>query len=315
MTIPSYPDEPIASYASLCLALGISQQELLKLISKSDSYFFITNVIVKPDKSLRETFDVKPELKKIHERICNVFFRKVKYPYYLQGSIKKRDYLSNCSSHTNQKLIISEDVTNFFPSISEVVVHQMWVGVFRFSNEVAKALTNLVCYEGWLVQGAKPSSFICNLILWKREAYLVESLEKQGLTYTRYVDDITVSSPTNLSKSTIATIIQQIFGMLASVNVKPNRKKHKVVSNAHRQDVHRVNVNSLSPTLPKIERHKITAAVYQCEAAFINELSKSEYETMFNKAMGRVNNLKRMHLKQGKELVERLRLIKPCDKL
>jgi len=311
---PQYPHEPIASISSLCFALGLTEKELSILRLKSDSYFFITKEITKPDKSLRQTFDVKPELKRIHERICSAFLRKISYPSYLQGSIKKRDYLSNCSAHTNQKLVISEDATNFFPSITDVVIHQMWVGVFNFSNDVAEALTALICCNGKLVQGAKPSSFICNLILWRREAELVEGLECQGLTYTRYIDDITVSSPTNLSKRTMTTIIKKIYSMLASVDVKPNRKKHKVMTNSHRQEVHRVNVNGIKPTLPKLERNKINTAVFQCENNFISKLSAYEYETMFNKATGRVANLKRMHPKLGGSLASRLKKIKPSNR-
>lgn len=311
---PKYPHEPIANIGSLCLSLGISESKLTKLQSNSDSYFFVTKQIVKPDGSIRQTYDVKPELKRIHERICSAFLKKVEYPAYLQGSIKKRDYLSNCTQHTNQKIVISEDVTNFFPSISSSVVHQMWLGVFRFSNEIAKILTDLVCCNGWLVQGAKPSSFICNLILWNREATLVKDFSKRGLTYTRYVDDITVSSPTNLSKASITDVLSKIYGMLASVNAKPNRKKHQVMPNGSRQNVHRVNVNHDNPTLPKKERNKIKAAVYQCEIEFSTKGALAEYESLYNSTLGRVNNLKRLHTKMGEELIARLRKIKPCNK-
>ena len=311
---PKYPHDPIAHVDSLCLSLGVTQSKLREIQRKSDTYFFVTKEIVKKDNTIRQTFDVKPELKRIHERICSAFLKKVEYPAYLQGSIKKRDYLSNCALHTGQKLVISEDVTNFFPSISSLVVHQMWVGVFKFSNEIATILTDLVCFNGWLVQGAKPSSFICNLILWNRESKLVEELNQRGLKYTRYVDDITVSSPTNLSKSSITEILSNIYGMLASVNAKPNRKKHQVMPNGKRQNVHRVNVNHSTPTLPKKERSKIKAAVYQCEKDFAIKVSKDEYELLYNQTLGRVNNLKRMHPKMGEELLARLRKIKPCNR-
>lgn len=308
---PKYPYEPLAHIESLCLALGLSQTKLLELRLKSDSFYFVTKELVKPDNSIRQTFDVKPELKRVHERICSAFLRKVEYPSYLQGSIKNRDYLSNCAAHTKQKLVISEDVTNFFPSISSSIVHQMWVGVFRFPNDIAGILTDLVCCNGWLVQGAKPSSYIGNLILWNREAILVDELERRGLTYTRYVDDITVSSPNSLSKATITEILSKIYGMLASVNAKPNRKKHQVMPNGKRQSVHRVNVNHEKPSLPRIERDKIKAAVYQCENEYVCKNSTKEYVSLYNRTLGRVNNLKRMHPKIGGELVVRLEKVRP----
>jgi hypothetical protein len=45
--------------------------------------------------------------------------------------------------------------------------------------------------------------------------------------------------------------------MLGSVNAKPNRTKHKIMPNGSRQNVHRVNVNTDTPTLPKKERNKV----------------------------------------------------------
>lgn len=308
---PNYPHEAICNLSSLYKALGITERHANHLRLNANSYYFLTNKKVKPDNSIRYTYDVKPELKSVHERICSVLLRKVEYPDYLKGSIKGRDYLSNCAEHTGKTIVISEDVTNFFPSVKSPIVYQMWIGVFGMSHEVAKLLTELVCFNGGLVQGAKPSSFICNLILWNREACLVTELESRGLTYTRYVDDITVSSSSFVNKKEIAIVIAKIYGMLSSVGVKPNRKKHSIMPSSKRQNVHRINVNSNSPSLPKKKRKLIRAIVHRCSLAHQNCKNTAEYRSMYNSALGKVNNLKRIHPKEGELLLDILRKVKP----
>jgi hypothetical protein len=311
MLKPHYPHKTIATLSSLSLALGLPPKELTDLSENSDKYFFLTKVIDKPDGSKRETYDARPELKSIHERIKQQLLKRVVYPSYLHGSLKGKDYISNTKEHTNKKIIISEDVSNFFPSISAKVIHQTWSGFFGFSNEVASCLTELVTHKGFLVQGAKPSSYLCNLVLWKRESELVNQLSLEGLTYTRFVDDIAVSSDSNLSKTEISQVIQRIYQMLRTIGVKPNRKKHAVMPSGSRQQVHGVNLNSGKPTMPKTTRAKIKSAVYECENHHKHSPCTAEYKLLFNKTMGRVNNMKRMHPEEGLKLRERLSKIKP----
>lgn len=309
---PHYPHQPIANLNSLSLALGLTLSELLNLVNSADDYFVLQKEILKSDGSKRQTYDVKPELKRVHERIKSIFLKQIEYPSFLHGSLKGKDYLSNIQQHTGQRVIISEDVSNFFPSISKKIVHEVWAGVFGFSNEVASCLTELVTLNGFLVQGAKPSSYLCNLVLWNREVELVSYLSGKGYSYTRYVDDITISSPNNISKQEIADIITRTYSMLKTIGVKPNRQKHRVMPNGRNQAIHRVNVNSGKPTLPKEERYKVKAAVYECEQIYGKRSTTLAYRKLYNRTMGRVNNLKRIHPSEGAKLRSRLLTVKPA---
>jgi len=308
---PIYPHSPIGSVEALSKVLGLTKEELVTLANKSNEYFYITKRIEKEDKSFRTTYDVKPELKNIHEKICRSLLKKVIYPDYIQGGVKAKDYLSNCQIHTNKKVVIKEDVSNFFPSISQKVVHEVWAVFFKFPNDVSQLLSELVTLNGYLVQGGKASGFLCNLVLWERESTLVSDLSQRGYHYSRFVDDITVSCTRNISKEEQSYILSKVYGMLKSIDANPNKLKHKIMSNGMRQQLHRVNLNTATPTLSKKEREKIKAAVFQCEQAYENNTNPIEYNSLFNRAMGRVNTLSRMHLKMGQELRERLQKIKP----
>jgi hypothetical protein len=295
----------------LALALGVSLELLLHLTSQSNKFFFETKKIIKPDGSQRVTYDTKIELKAIHGKICEAFFKRIDYPEYLQGSIKRRDYLTDARIHVSSKVMFSEDVTNFFPSISKKVVHEMWVGVFGFSNPVANCLAELVTLDGFVVQGSKTSSYVCNLVLWNREAKLVETLKTKGFRYTRYVDDITVSSKRLVGTKEKSEIINSIYSMFRSINVRPNRKKHKIMPRNKQQSVHGVNVNKVKPSLPKLKRDKIRAAVHECELAFPNIARTPKYLKAFDSVTGRVATLGRMHKVEAKRLKNRLAAVKP----
>lgn len=313
MEKPSYPYASIGELDKLALALGVTQNELKAITVKSNELFYLTRKIEKPDGSYRLTYDAKPSLKVLHGKVCEAFLKRVKYPEYLQGSIKRRDYLTDASKHVGSKVLISEDITNFFPSISKKVVHEMWVGVFGFSNTVAECLAELVTFNDFVVQGAKTSSYICNLVFWNREAKLVSLFKSKGLTYTRYVDDITVSSKRIVSQKEKSEIINFIYSMFRSIGAKPNRSKHKIMPRNTQQEVHGVNVNKDKPTMPKEKRNQIRAAVHRCEIEFKCALCSNEYMVLFNSTMGRVNTMGRMHKSEADKLRLRLSQIRPVS--
>jgi len=309
----SYPHAPIGDLNKLAIALNIELSELMAITTKSDSLFFLTKEIIKADGSSRFTYDARPSLKTLHGKICEAFLKRVKYPDYLQGSIRSRDYLTDAQKHVGSKVLISEDITNFFPSISKKVVHEMWVGVFGFSNVVAECLAELVTLNGFVVQGAKTSSYICNLVLWNREEKLVVQLKRRGLIYTRYVDDVTVSSKRLIEAKEKSEIISTIYSLFRSIGAKPNRKKHKIMPRNTQQEVHGVNVNKKQPTMPKEKRNKIRAAVHCCEITFKKSSGSSEYYSLFNSVMGKVNTMGRMHKSEAEKLRLRLSQVKPVS--
>lgn len=311
MNKPNYPYEPIGSISTLARVLGLETQKLQNLYDNSDDFFFVTKKKLKSDGSFRITYDVKAELKSVHRKIAKELFKKVVYPEYLQGGIARRDYIGNASIHIDSKCIITEDMKNFFPSISKEVVIDIWKNVFHFPPDVSEILAELITYKGYLVQGCVASGYICNLVLWNRESKLVVKLKNKGFTYSRYVDDISVSSKRIFTTKEKTEIIKDLHSMVKSIGVKLNRKKHEIMPRNNRQKIHRLNVNSDQASMPKSEREKIKSAVYQCEKLYITEPSSEEYKSLFNSTQGRVNSLSRLHKDQGDKLKLRLMKIKP----
>ncbi|MCG7929954.1 MAG: reverse transcriptase family protein [Candidatus Thiodiazotropha lotti] len=306
---------PIAHIEALASILSTTPSELVDLTDSVPSLWKPGKVLVKKDGTPRPTHDARKPLKVIHECIKNRLLKQVDYPSYILGGISDikttRDYARHAALHTKKKILISEDIRDFFPSTTNDVVLNIWQRFFNFHPEVATLLTKLTTHEGVLPQGWKTSGYLANLALWDREPDFVTQLHRQGLVYSRFMDDVTVSAPFPLSKTELSNIISGIYGMLASRDFKPKRAKHKISTGKQRMEVTGLNVNAASPSMPKQRRNQIRTQVFQCEQLFKQNARSPEYLAQWRKASGSVGTMKRFNPGEAKGLRARLTAVKP----
>lgn len=311
---PLYNQRRIGTLNALCLSLDLSTDELLSLTQRADSLYRVAKSIVKPDGSIRNTYDALASLKVIHRKIKRQILDHVTYPAYLTGSIKGSDYKVNASLHTNAKIVINEDISGFFPSTSVEHVFNIWYGFFGFSQEVSQCLTKLTTRYGELPQGAITSSFLANLVFWQDESTLHAKLSAEGLVYSRYVDDIAVSSRKFLSNQSKSEVIRQLYGMLLKYRYQPKRTKHEIATSGSRMEVTKLSVNS-KPGLGKAAYGRIRAAVHDIELRLSNGEVLSFERGPYAQAMGRVLHLERFHPGKAQPLKKRLLALKESFKI
>lgn len=315
MPTPTYNLRAIGSVEALSRMLQLPVPRI-RYLARNASYFYREAIVkTKANGDERITYDVFRCLKDVHKALKVKLFQNVSYPDYIQGAIPGRSYIGNVKKHTKSTIIICEDITNFFPTIRESDVEKMFMRLFHFPKEVASILTGLVTLNGTVPQGGVCSSYVANLVMWERESALVSQLKIKNLTYTRYVDDITVSSRCYIDKSEVSAVIASIYGMLKHFGVKPNKAKHEVLSNGMHQLVHRVGVNGKQPSFGKEEKKRVRSAVHNLEALFKDDsCSYDEYLKAFNSASALVAKLKQLNERQGTKHRESLNLIKPSLK-
>ena len=306
---PSYSQRRIGTLDALCLPLGLSVDELVSLAQRADNLYRVAKSITKPDGSTRTTYDALAPLKKVHRRIKNQILDYVDYPAYLTGSIKGSDYKANAALHTKTKIVINEDISGFFPSTSAEHVFNIWLGVFGFSQEVSQCLTQLTTRQGELPQGAITSSFLANLVFWRDEPTLHTRLATQGIIYSRYVDDIAVSSNIFLGNQEKSEVIRQIYGMLLKHGYQPKRAKHEISTSGTRMEVTKLSVNA-KPGLGKAVYSRPRAAVRDIELRISNGETLSFERGPYAQAMGRVLHLERFHPGKAAPLKKRLLALK-----
>ncbi len=158
----------------------------------------------------------KDELKEIQKRINNYLVDQIHMPSYAFGGIKRKDNIRNARFHKGQKYVFQTDLKDFFPYITYKMVYEMFVRI-GFSHDVSSILTKLTTYKGHLPQGAPTSTTIANLVFVPTGLEIQAIAEREGLRFTTFVDDVTLSSQKDF-KHVIPVIIQTItsFGFKIS---------------------------------------------------------------------------------------------------
>jgi len=302
---PKYDLKPIRDISALSLSLGMPEELLINVAAQADGLYRKAKPIEKPDGTKRQPFDALLPLKPIQRRIKDRILKRVEFPEYLTGSLSGRDYRTNAAMHAGAKIVICEDIEGFFPSTSRVIVLDIWLNFFRFSEDVANLLTSLTTKEGELPQGAITSSYLANLAFWNQEPRLQAKLAKREVVYSRYVDDIAVSSKQTLTKEEQTALIAQIYGMLKRQGYKPKRRKHETFTSGRRMLTTKLMVNR-KPALQAKERQNIRAAVHALEQRIASGERGLEIKTELNRVTSRVGRLGTLHPTEAKPLKLRL---------
>jgi RNA-directed DNA polymerase len=301
--------------------------ELDDALNLSDDQRYVSEYISKPNGEQRKIHKPHFKIRKIQRRINNQIFkdeRLVLWPSYIYGcipneidkatkkTVQARDYVSCAAQHCKAKSLLKMDIKDFFDNINSFLVNKLFIEFFKFPSEVSELLTNICCYKGNLVQGALTSSYISALCLWDVEDMLVARLKRKNLTYTRLIDDITISSKTSNYQFDYA--ISCVSNVLNEKELPINQDKTIVnYESINPLMVHGMRVNFNEPRYPSDEVRKLRAAVHNIErlAAEPGYRITFAYRKDFSRCMGRINKLKRVKHSAHKKLVERLKNILP----
>jgi len=314
MMKPLFNGTQLSSHLSLAAMLGVTPEILQKIVqSVPKSYKDFTIRTGKNEKE-RSIFEPKKGLKHIQKKINEEIFGNVKYPSYLHGGIKERDYISNASSHSGNKTIISLDITNFYPSISKRDILNIFKNMMRFSPSISETLTELVTLNDRLPQGACTSSYIANLIFFNDEHNIVNKLSRMGMNYTRLLDDITISSNKKLSKEEETKAIKTVIGMIKRHRLSINDAKTVIENSDHPDSKLHVTglwVKHKKPKINKENRRYARYLVFICQKESTFDRTSIEYHALWNRASGKVAQMSRLGHAQAVELREKLGAILP----
>ena len=257
----------------------------------------------------RICYDAKPPLKAMQARIKCLILKRVTYPSYLMGGLSERDYVRNAKVHAGARVLVNEDISRFFPSTSSAVVLDIWRLFFHFPDEVARTLTRLTTRKGELPQGAKTSSYLSNLVFWSMEPGMVAMLRSMGFEYTRYIDDVTISSRTDRSNEELAYVFVPLASMIKRHGLRFRRSKHRLAYAGQRMEVTGLVVGEQSAGLGRTKRSGVRALVYQCEANALIDSSSPQLSAMRQRAASLVGQYSRLHPGQGNLLKRRLKAL------
>lgn len=303
-----YKHAPIRDLDTLAEVLELTRAQIMRLARNADRMYRPVPK-KKKDGSERMTWDAYWRLKAVHQLIKVRLLAKATYPLYLQGGIRDREnprgHARNAGIHAGQACVVNEDIADFFPSTTSEQVRDIWENFFRFSPEVAECLTLLTTRRGHLPQGAKTSNHLANLVFWRQEHELSLHLKSQGWKYSRLADDITISFPRPVSRSSKSRVISILYAFIKRHGYRPKYRKHDIFDSNERMLVNNLVVNK-RPALPESERNAIRGLVHSTVRR-IQQRDSEEAAGSIPSVLGKIGNLKRFHKRAGEELSEKLK--------
>ncbi|MBQ8913357.1 MAG: retron Ec67 family RNA-directed DNA polymerase/endonuclease [Lachnospiraceae bacterium] len=158
---------------------------------------------------------------------------------------KKKSIITNAIIHKNKRFILNIDLSDFFASFHFGRVRGFFEKnkEFNLPIEVATIIAQLTCYKGHLPQGAPSSPIISNLICNILDMRLLGISQKYKLDYTRYAEDMTVSTNDFKFIYLVDDFMKEITKEIEKSGFSINNKKTRFVFNDSRQEVTGLVVN------------------------------------------------------------------------
>lgn len=112
------------------------------------------------------------------------------------GFRRRRSIVTNALQHRAQRFVFNVDVEDFFGSINFGRVRGFFIKDrdFALPPRVATVLAQIACFKNALPQGSPCSPVISNLIGHVVDIHLTSLAKAEGITYSRYADDLTFST-------------------------------------------------------------------------------------------------------------------------
>lgn len=172
-------------------------------------------------------------------------------PLHAHGFVLGRSTVTGARYHQRQQWVANVDLTDFFPSITFGRVRGLFMSSpFNYPTAVATALAQLCCHKGSLPQGAPTSPAISNLICRAMDAQLASLARRERCYYTRYADDMTISTNRSVPPISIAETVNGEFlvgdavrAIIESNGFRVNDDKTRISRFARRQLVTGIVVN------------------------------------------------------------------------
>lgn len=147
------------------------------------------------------------------------------FKYHYSSNISKNAtaYISgknisfNVKKHQGNSYFFVTDFKNFFPSISYAYIKKVLYKILKEeSDKDIELILNIITYKDKLQYGFPTSPIISNIIMKEFDEIILKKIkdefhEKDNIQYSRYSDDITISSKYSFEKKKVFEIIKNLL--------------------------------------------------------------------------------------------------------
>lgn len=249
-----FDDEAITWCAGF---LSVNKSELEQILDKI-VFKYHRFRIKKRKGGYRSISSPEKDLKAIQRTIYHHILSPEKIHPAATGFRKGISIIRNAQQHVGKSEVLKTDIVNFFSYITQEDVVNAFIKI-GYPENIANVLAELCCYNGRLPQGAPSSPALSNIVVFGMDRQLAELSNQQGLTYTRYADDL-VFSGNHLNAEIVFPMIKKIVNREGfAVNLKKtrymNRGKRKIITG--------ISISSEKKlTIPKAKKREIRKNVH-----------------------------------------------------
>ena len=193
------------------------------------------------------------------------------------AAIKHYNYMKDNPGCTMLHL----DIRDFFNSITAQKVYECLKEELNVEDELITFITNIVCLNGRVPQGATTSPVLSNICFKEVDHIIGNYTKSNGMIYTRYSDDMYISF--REEKNTAKDIIKFIKDTVNKHGYRLNTRKTRVIRKGQRYAVLGINTEMLLQT-SKRYRSNIRQEMYYVKKHGIEEHMR--YRIPLNSGIG-----------------------------
>lgn len=209
--------------------LSLDKEYLAKIISRS-SFYYKDFTIPKSNGGIRHISQPSPELKTLQywvleNILSNLPVSSSAYAYKKGDSIKKHALL-----HSKSRFILHTDISDFFETINSSKL----ISILNNKRNIFKQLDldydesveyiKKICFrKDKLCIGAVSSPAISNIIMYSFDNVLAKYCDKRGYKYSRYADDIYISSNEYIDAKILVYIDKELSKRGFTINKSKTR--------------------------------------------------------------------------------------------
>lgn len=239
-----------------------SPQDLAKLL-KVEYGRHLTYHLYRTNQEKRyQTFNIKKKtggyrtimapathIKTIQHKLLNVLTAVYVAKPSVHGFVPGRSILTNARPHIRRRYVLNVDLKDSFPSINFGRVRGLFMAApYGLPPAVATVIAQICCHNNQLPQGAPTSPIISNMICAKMDSQLQRLAKESVCYYSRYADDLTISTRQvsfpeeiairkNDGEKSIARVGRKLEKILLLNGFEINHEKTRLHTRSDRQEV------------------------------------------------------------------------------
>ena len=215
-------------------------KEYIQKILKSSDFYYKSYTIPKAAGGTRLISQPSPELKTFqYWAVYNVLARlpaSVGAFAYKKGDCIKK----HAECHADAGFVFHTDIKNFFPSIHSEMLMKLITEIRPeleadglWFDDLCENISKICFRKNSLCIGAVSSPKISNAVLFSFDEKMLEYCKKKKLRYSRYADDIYISSPSYIE----AQLEKDVSAALCDCGFEMNKRKTWFSSKKHRRRI------------------------------------------------------------------------------